>query len=217
MKKGFIKYSIIWLVALGIFNGVAFLLPNELDTAFWIGYGAVTAAFVLQLISTALFFKNGLLQKRLGSIPVPVFCMTGLAVLLAVTVVYAVTNATLVIVICYVAVGVQYIANIVVTVASGKDGAATGFIADLKKNTTALAQKAENAEIKALAEEVAGAAATADTFSEVALAGVEGKLLGEMEKFSASVEASDVEAAKASAKQLLSYIKERNAKCKILK
>jgi response regulator of citrate/malate metabolism len=87
----------------------------------------------------------------------------------------------------------------------------------LKKNTEALAQKSVNAEIKALAEEVAKAAASADPFSDVALEGVENKILAEMEKFSAAVDASDVEAAKASAKQLLTYIKERNAKCRILK
>ena len=217
MKKGFIKYSIIWLFALGIFNAVAFLLPNELNTSFWIGYGAISAAFVLQLISTAVFFNKDLLQKRLGNIPVPVFCMIGLVCLLAASVVYAVIGATVAIVVCYVVVGVQYIANIVVIVSSGKGGAATGFIADLKKNTDALAQKAENAEIKALAEGVAKAASEADPFSDVALAGVEGKILSEMEKFSSALDTSDVEAAKASAKQLLSYIKERNAKCRILK
>lgn len=217
MKKGFIKYSLLWLVALGLFNAAAFLIPNELDSSFWMGYGAVTGAFVLQLLSTALFFKKDLLQKRLGKIPVPVFCMMGLIALLAVSVAFAVTGMTLVVIASYVVVGVQYIANIVVIVTSGKGGTATGFIPELKKNTEALAQKSVNAEIKALAEEVAKAAAAADPFSDVALEGVENKILAEMEKFSAAVDASDVEAAKASAKQLLTYIKERNAKCRILK
>jgi hypothetical protein len=217
MKKGFIKYSLLWLVALGLFNAAAFLIPNELDSSFWMGYGAVTGAFVLQLLSTALFFKKDLLQKRLGKIPVPVFCMMGLIALLAVSVAFAVTGMTLVVIASYVVVGVQYIANIAVIVTSGKGGAATGFIPELKKNTEALAQKSVNAEIKALAEEVAKAAASADPFSDVALEGVENKILAEMEKFSAAVDASDVEAAKASAKQLLTYIKERNAKCRILK
>ena len=217
MKKGFIKYSLLWLVALGLFNAAAFLIPNELDSSFWMGYGAVTGAFVLQLLSTAWFFNKDLLQKRLGQIPVPVFCMMGLIALLAGSVAFAVTGMTLVVIASYVVVGVQYIANIVVIVTSGKGGAATGFIPELKKNTAALAQKAGNAEIKALAEDVAKAAAAADTFSDIALAGVENKILAEMEKFSAAVDASDVEAAKASAKQLLTYVKERNAKCRILK
>ena len=215
MKKGFIKYSLLWLVALGLFNAAAFLIPNELDSSFWMGYGAVTGAFVLQLLSTALFFKKDLLQKRLGQIPVPVFCMMGLIALFAGSVAFAVTGMTLIVIASYVVVGAQYIVNIVVIVVSGKDGAATGFIPELKKNTAALAQKAANDEIKALADEVAKAAASADTRSDAALAGVENKILGEMEKFSAAVEASDLESAQTSAKQLLSFIKERNTKCRL--
>lgn len=215
MKKGFIKYSLLWLVALGIFNAVAFLMPNELNSTFWIGYGAVSAAFVLQLLSTAWFFNKDLLQKRLGQIPVPVFCMMGLIALLAGSVAFAVTGMTLIVIASYVVVGAQYIANIVVIIASGKSGAATGFIPELKKNTAELAKKAENNEIKALADEVANAAASADTRSDAALAGVENKILAEMEKFSSAVEASDLENAQASAKQLLSFIKERNTKCRL--
>ena len=215
MKKGFIKYSLLWLVALGLFNAAAFLMPKELNNTFWIGYGAVSAAFVLQLLSTAWFFNKDLLQKRLGQIPVPVFCMMGLIALLAGSVAFAVTGMTLIVIASYVVVGVQYITNIVVIVASGKSGAATGFIPELKKNTAALVQKAENDEIKTLADEVAKAAASADTRSDAALAGVENKILGEMEKFSAAVEASDLESAQASAKQLLSFIKERNTKCRL--
>ena len=215
MKKGFIKYSLLWLVALGLFNAAAFLMPKELNNTFWIGYGAVSAAFVLQLLSTAWFFNKDLLQKRLGQIPVPVFCTMGLIALLAGSVAFAVTGMTLIVIASYVVVGVQYIVNIVVIVVSGKDGAATGFIPELKKNTAELAKKAENDEIKALADEVATAAASADTRSDAALAGVENKILGEMEKFSAAVEASDLESAQASAKQLLSFIKERNTKCRL--
>ena len=215
MKKGFIKYSLLWLVALGLFNAAAFLMPKELNNTFWVGYGAVSAAFVLQLLSTAWFFNKDLLQKRLGQIPVPVFCMMGLIALLAGSVAFAVTGMTLIVIASYVVVGVQYIVNIVVIVVSGKDGAATGFIPELKKNTAALAQKAANDEIKALADEVAKAAASADTRSDAALAGVENKILAEIEKFSSAVEASDLESAQASAKQLLSFIKERNTKCRL--
>ena len=215
MKKGFIKYSLLWLVALGLFNAAAFLMPKELNNTFWIGYGAVSAAFVLQLLSTTWFFNKDLLQKRIGKMPVPVFCMLGLIALFSVSVAFAATNMALLVIFSYVVVGAQYIVNIVVIVVSGKDGAATGFIPELKKNTAELAKKAENDEIKALADEVAKAAASADTRSDAALAGVENKILAEMEKFSSAVEASDLENAQASAKQLLSFIKERNTKCRL--
>ena len=217
MKKGFIKYSLLWLVALGLFNVAAFLIPKELDTSFWIGYGATTFAFILQLVSTAWFFKKDLLQKRLGKIPVPVFCMMDLIALLVVGVVFAATNMILIMICSYVVVGAQYVANIVVIVGSGKSGPVTGFVAELKKNIDAMVRVAEIEEIKALIEEVAGVVASADPFSDVALSGVENKINGEVEKLSAAVEASDIENAKVSARQLLSYIKERNAKCRILK
>lgn len=220
MKKGFINYSLFWLVALGIFNALAFLIPNDLDpTAFWIGYGAVSAAFVLQLISTALFFQKNLLKERAFGIPVPAFCIMTLVVLLIVSAICVIVANWIVIAVCYLFVALQYLANILVLNGTGKNGAAKGFIADLKKNTEALVQKVENAEIKVLAEEVSRAAASADPYSDPdnALAKVESKILAELEKFSAAIEASDIESAKDSAKQLITVIKERNVKCKMLK
>ena len=217
MKKGFMKYSILWLIALGIFNAVAFLLPNEHDAAFWIGYGAVSLAFVLQLISTALFFKKDLLQKRIGGYPVPVFCIMSLITHLLAGIVCAMKPLLISFIVCYLVVIMQYLANIFVMIGARKGVAATGFIADLKKNTAALSQKTDNAEIKVLAEEIAEAAASADPFSDVALAGVENKILAKLAEFTAAAESSDTENAKAHAKQLLTYIKERNAKCRILK
>ena len=217
MKKGFINYSLFWLLALGIFNVVAFLLPNEMNSSFWIGYGAVSFAFVLQLISTALFFKKDLLKQKIGGFPVPVYCIMSLVTFLLCSIVCVMTMHLIALVVCYVIVAVQYLANVFVSVSAGKNGAATGFIADLKKNTEAIAKKAENAEIKALAEEVSRSATEADPYSDIALAGVENKILAEMEKLSSAVESGDVEAVKASAKQMLTFIKERNVKCRMLK
>lgn len=220
MKKGFINYSLFWLVALGIFNALAFLIPNDLDaTSFWIGYGAISVAFVLQLISTAWFFQKNLLKERAFGIPVPAFCIMTLVALLIVSAICVMIANWIVIAVGYLFVVLQYLANIIVLNGTGKNGAATGFIASLKKNTEALAQKAENAEIKALAEEVSRAAASADPYSDPdnALAKVESKILSELEKFSSAVEASDIESAKDSAKQLITVIKERNVKCKMLK
>ena len=217
MKKGFINYSLFWLLALGIFNVAAFLLPNDMNSSFWIGYGAVSFAFVLQLISTALFFKKDLLKQKIGGFPVPVYCIMSLVTFLLCSIVCVMTMHLIALVVCYVIVAVQYLANIFVSVSAGKNGAAIGFIADLKKTTEAIAKKAENAEIKALAEEVSRSAAEADPYSDIALAGVENKILAEMEKLSSAVESGDVEAVKASAKQMLTFIKERNVKCRMLK
>ncbi len=220
MKKGFINYSLFWLLALGLFNVAAFLIPNDLSTSsFWIGYGAISFAYVLQLISTAWFFKKDLVKQKIGGFPVPVFCIISLVSLLLCSIVCAMTTHWIALVVCYFIVVLQYLGNIIVIIGAGKTNVAIGFIADLKKNTEALVQKTENSEIKALAEEVAKAAASADPFSDPdnALAKVESKILAEMDRFSSAAETSDVENAKDSAKQLLTFIKERNVKCKMLK
>jgi len=221
MKKGFIKYAVLWLVALGLFNAITFLFPRDLTApSFWVGYGAVSAAFVAQLIATALVFRKDLLQKRVGKMPLTVFSVVILAVLLVssgfLALLYSV-DLWIKTAVAFVIVIVQYAVNIASLIASGDTGAAKGFVADLKKDTEALVQKAQDDRIRALAEEVAGAAASADPFSDVALAGVENKTSGKLAEFTAAVEADDAENAAAHAKQLLSFMKERNAKCRILK
>ena len=137
MKKGFINYSLFWLLALGLFNVAAFLIPNDLDAnTFWIGYSAISLAFVLQLISTALFFKKNLVKQKIGGFPVPVFCIVSLVSLLLCSIVYVIIKSHwIVLIVCYVLVIFQYLGNIIVIIGAGKNNVATGFIADLKKNT----------------------------------------------------------------------------------
>ena len=54
MKKKFGIYAVIWAVALVVFNVVSFTVAlntgKELNASFFIGYGAVTAAFIGQLL-----------------------------------------------------------------------------------------------------------------------------------------------------------------------
>lgn len=221
MKKGFMKYSILWLVALAVFNAITFLVPNELETpSFWIAYTFITIAFFAQLFCTALVFKKDLLTKKFCNIPLTATSVITLVLLVvAASICMAISlTAWISIVICYVIVIVQYIANIVSLVNYDDKGAsAKGFIAVLKTKTEAISQKATNDEIKALTGEVCEAVRSADTFSDAALAGVEDKILKKCEEFEASVSSGDIENAKAQTKQLLTFIKERNAKCRILK
>ena len=221
MKKGFMKYSLIWVVALAIFNAIAFLIPNASEApSFWLTYALITLAFFAQLFCTALVFKKDLLNKKFCNIPLTaISVITLLLLVIAGSIVVAIAlTAWIAITVCYVIVAVQYIANIVSLINYDDKGAsAKGFVSTLKNKTEAISQKAGNAELKALTTEVCEAVRSADTFSDAALAGVEDKILKKCEEFSVSVEANDTENAKTQAKQLISFIKERNAKCRILK
>ena len=221
MKKGLLKYSILWLIALGLFNAITFLVPTETDSLlFWLGYAFISLAFVSQLVATGLVFQKDLLQKRIGSMPLTVFSFLVLILLLVAGCVLTKISAVptwVAILVCYLIVIVQYIANLVALAGAGDKGSAKGFVAELKQSTEALAQKAAGDEIKALADEVCAAVRASDPFSDAALAGVENKINDALSAFSSAVEAGDAENAKVHAKQLLTYIKERNAKCRILK
>ncbi len=226
MKKGFMKYSLLWLVALAIFNAVAFLTPgpdgaDKLTSQFWIAYTFITVAFLAQLFCTALVFKKDLLNKRFCNIPLTAVSVIILLLLTAagsVLIAIPAIEAWISILVCYLIVIIHYIANITALINYDDKGAtAKGFIATLKNTTDAIARKATSEEMKALADEICAAVHSADTFSDAALAGVDDKILKKCEEFSSSVEANDIENAKAQAKQLLSFIKERNAKCRILK
>ena len=226
MKKGFIKYTLLWLVALAIFNAVTFLTPNEIDgvskftTPFWIAYAFITIAFFAQLFCTALVFKKDLLTKKFCNMPLTAISVISLTLLVIAGSIFMAMALTawIAIIVCYVIVITQYIINIVALVTYNDKGAsAKGFVAALKAKTDAISQKAINDELKALTAEVCEAVRSADTFSDAALAGVEDKILKKCEEFEASVASGDMENAKAQTKQLLTFIKERNAKCRILK
>lgn len=220
------KYTLLWLVALAIFNAVAFLTPgidgaDKFTSLFWIEYAFITLAFFSQLFCTALVFKKDLLNKKFCNIPLTAVSVIILLLLtVAGSIFTAIPSVTswIAILVCYLIVLVHYIVNITALVNYDDKGAnAKGFIATLKNTTDAMAQKATTDEMKALTDEVCTAVRSADTFSDAALAGVEDKILKKCEEFSVSLETNDTENAKTQAKQLLSFIKERNAKCRILK
>ncbi|MBQ5361946.1 MAG: hypothetical protein IIU63_01235, partial [Clostridia bacterium] len=74
MKK-FGVYSAIWAVVLGIFNLIVFLTPSEaggmykFGGAFWVGYIAITVAFVAQLVCAFFALKEKNQTKLFYNIP----------------------------------------------------------------------------------------------------------------------------------------------------
>ena len=215
------KYSLVWLVALAIFNAVTFLTSGDFEApSFWSAYAFITIAFLAQLFCTALVFKKDLLNKKFCNVPLTAFSVIILVLLvIAGSIFMAIAlTAWIAITVCYVIVIVQYIANIAALVNFDDKGmSAKGFVSALKAGTDAISQKATTDEMKALTAEVCEAVRSADLFSDAALAGVEDKILKKCEEFEASVISGDLENAKAQTKQLITYIKERNAKCRILK
>ena len=93
MKK-FAIYSIAWVIVLGLFNLVAFISPTKDSSTtkysleFFIAYGAITLALILNLISSLVLFRNKSLSKSFYSISLALISAIGMLVILLVGTVF---------------------------------------------------------------------------------------------------------------------------------
>lgn len=56
-KKTLILFSIIYVVVFAVMNMLVFFVFNEKNNVFWISYGFMCAAFVIQIVSMFLAVK----------------------------------------------------------------------------------------------------------------------------------------------------------------
>lgn len=69
MKKSFKTYLLVWLIFFIIFNVCAFLIPSynnepKFDTNFFIAYGFIVIAFIIELICGYILFSKKSLDKK---------------------------------------------------------------------------------------------------------------------------------------------------------
>ena len=233
MKKTFGAYAVGWLAALGIFNVITFVTPNEIDgvskfdTLFWIAYAFITLAFLGQLACAYIMFRGDSLQKTFYNISLYRISMAALVLMLVVGVfcMSIIPIPTWIgIILCSVALAVNVIALsnaelaiVAVSDVDKKIKTKTMFIKMLTADAEALMAKTENEQLRATALKVYEAVRYSDPMSDDALAGVENQMSDRFAAFSAAVCAGDADTAEALSKELLALISERNTKCKILK
>ena len=69
MTKRFGIYTLVWAIALAIFNVVAFVVPSEVNEVnrltgtFWVAYAFITVAFVGQLLCGFFAYPFGILLE----------------------------------------------------------------------------------------------------------------------------------------------------------
>ena len=86
--KRFGVYSAIWAIVLGIFNVIVFVTPSEaggmykFGGAFWVGYIAITVAFVAQLVCAFFTLREKNVKKLFYNIPLIKISYTGLVLML---------------------------------------------------------------------------------------------------------------------------------------
>lgn len=233
MKKNFKLYIVCWAILLALFNVICFVTPSEaaglskFGGAFWAGYIFITLAFIGQLFCAYTAFKAENLKKLFYNLPLITLSYTGLILTLIFGgTAMAVPNLPSWIgaIVCLLIFGFNAVAVIKAKAAAEiaesidkKVSRQTGFIKNLTAEAESLTAHAKSDGVKEECKRVYEAARYSDPVSNVRLADVEEKITAEMRQLSEAAINDDSEIAAAVANELIALIKDRNAKCKMLK
>ena len=229
MKK-FGVYSAIWAIVLGIFNLIVFLTPNEAGDmykfggAFWVGYIAITVAFVAQLVCAFFALREKNQTKLFYNIPLIKISYTGLVIMLiAGTLCMAIPNLPnwIGIIACALVLLFNAIALIKASAAARvvagideKVAVETSFIKGLTAEAELLTSAAAE-ELRATAKKVYEAIRYSDPVS--ASTQMDADIQRQFTAFRDAVTAADAELAAALSQTLLELLDRRNQICKLSK
>lgn len=230
MKKKFGIYAVIWTVALVIFNVVAFTLAlnigREPNASFFIGYGAVTAAFIGHLLCAYFAFKANSHKKffyNVSFISISYGGLVAMLVLGSLTMLIPDALSFVGIIACAVVLGAYIIAvakaRLAVETVEQTDAeikTQTQFIRLLTADAESLKAYAADDNAKQACDKVYEAVRYSDPMSNPVLSGIESDISVKFSVFSDSVK-NGADNAGQLAEELCKLISERNAKVKALK
>lgn len=233
MKKGFQRYAAAWAVLLILFNLICFVTPaewygfNKFGGAFWAGYVVITLAFIGQLVCAQNAFRAENAKKFFYNLPLITVSYTGLILTLVLGgLCMAIPNVpnwlgalvgAVVLVFTAVAVIKASAAAEIVEGVDQKVAEKTAFLRMAVADAEVILATARSAEAKAECRKVYEALRYSDPMSADGLSEIEGRITVKLGELKAAVAADDAEKVKTAAEEVVSLIKERNAKCKALK
>lgn len=228
MKKKFGIYAVIWAVALVVFNVVSFTVAlntgKELNASFFIGYGAVTAAFIGQLLCAYFAFRADSLKKFFYNVSLISLSYGGLVAMLvlgSLTMLIPDTFSFVGIIACAVVLGAYIItvakAKLAIEAVEQTDAKIkTQFIRLLTADAESLKGYAADDNARQACDKVYEAVRYSDPVSNPLLSGIESDISVKFSAFSDSVKNS-ADNSRQLAEELCRLISERNAKVKALK
>ncbi len=226
MKKTFKSYIGVWAICLLTFNAIAFIVPNEMKSNFWVGYIFITLAFVGQLFCASIAFKSENAQKFFYNFPLISISFVGTLLMLIIgglTMAISAVPVWVGIILCLIVLAFTAIAVINTSVASEtvsnvdtKIKAQTLFIKMLIADATTLMSKAETKEAKEITKEVYEKIRYSDPVSNDGLSSIESQITIKFKEFESAINGNSQNAVSLG-EELIVLIDDRNTKCKLLK
>jgi hypothetical protein len=232
MKKNFKFYVIGWLVLLGLFNALAFIIPawptlEKFTASFWIGWGVTIGAFFGQLICAWIAFKEDSAKKTFYNLSLFTVSYSGLITMFVVAMICIIVTP-LPYWVAAIACSIVLIANIIavvkatmainlVTNIDEKVEKATAFVYEMREESESLFARVTSDDFKPVCKKVRDAFKFSDPMSSVGLASVEVEIKNHFEAFSLAISEGNANVVTSESDELLSLITERNNQCKKLK
>ena len=225
MKKRFGIYATFWAILVALFNVIAFVSPGwigfeKYDSAFWIGYVFISAAFFGQLAcawfalkeenAAKLFYKLSLFSISYTSLIIT-FIVGGLCMLISLLPYWigilacSIVMAANVLAVIKAAAAIDEVQRI-----DSRVKEQTRFIKSLTVDAELLLSRATTEEKKTLCKKVYEAVRYSDPMSCEELLEIEEKIKSLFVEFSKTL-SSEI------AEELLALMTERNKRCKLLK
>lgn len=232
MKKNFKFYMIGWVVLLGLFNALAFVLPawptlEKFTASFWIGWSVTIGAFFGQLICSWVAFKDDSAKKTFYNISLFTVSYAGLISMFVVSMICIVVTP-LPYWIAAIACSIVLIANILPLVKAKmaidlvanvdkKVEESTAFVYEMRQESESLLARAKSDDAKAICKKVRDAFKYCDPMSRAELAPIESEIKNHYAQLEKAISESNSDVIASESSELLALINERNNKCKILK
>lgn len=225
MKKDTIRAAVVAIVALVIYNLIAFVIPFAHTAAFWISYGFTLVAFAVVCASIYIaFIKNPDAKSRFYGFPIArIGVLYGGAQLIVALIVMALAQWTpwwIPVLVYAIGMGAAVIglvaADAVVEEIQTQDVKLkkdVSLMRSLQSKISQIASQTDNAGIRALAEEFR----YSDPVSNDAIADAEADLAAAVDQLQAAFVDGDNEAMAQLCRKATALLAERNRLCKLNK
>lgn len=234
MKKNIKYYLICWIVLVALFNVVCFVTPAEMNGiskyvgAFWVGYGFITATFVLHLIYAFFALSTNSKEKRVLNVPLMIISCCEVVFMVVAGMICMVIPGLpnwLGVLICSIILAFSFI-SVVVVKGVGENvlnankilNETTSKFRELYDTSLLLISNAKTEEIKTIARTVSETIRYSDPVSDESIRFLEVEIESKLNDLNSLISKEEnLELIRSKADELLRLLETRNNKCKTMK
>ncbi len=225
--KNTVAIGLVYVILLGVFNLLVFTISKSRNDVFWLSYGFMTLAFVVQIVSMFLSFKSADVETAFFGIPLAsfsVFYLCAELVIGTLFMIFQIASFTLSLVIQVLVLAVFFIIAIISLLARdtvqqiGEN--VKEHVSNLKSvlvDIEMIMDACTDLELKEKLRKLSETIKYSDPISNEAIAEVEQRIMRKISELRINVDDNQIEDAKQSCAELERLYVERNKKLAISK